>query len=139
MSVCLSSFLSSFCFFLLFRANRVAYRCSRLGVKSELQLLPQQHQVRAVSASYTTTHGNAGLIFNPLSKARDRTLIFVDTSQICCRWATMGTPHLLLLCSIIHPGEKKLPKIRCNFIIQEKKIFRYLEAIHKGKTKNKKN
>ena len=37
----------------------------RLGVKSELQLLaptpqPQEHQIQATSATYTTAHGNAG-------------------------------------------------------------------------------
>lgn len=42
--------------------------------------------------------------------------------------AVRNTPaswfHLLLVFSTIHPGENKVPTIRCNFIIQEKKIFR---------------
>ena len=50
----------------------------RLGVKSELQLL-----------AYTTAHGN------PLSKARDRTHILKDISQLCCLWSTMRTSLLL--------------------------------------------
>ena len=29
---------------------------------------------------------------NPLSKGRNRTCILTDSSQICFRWATMGTP-----------------------------------------------
>ena len=32
-------------------------------------------------------------IFNPQSKARDRICVLMDTSQICFRWATTGTPH----------------------------------------------
>ena len=31
-------------------------------------------------------------ILNPLSKAKDQTCILMDTSQICFRWATTGTP-----------------------------------------------
>ena len=31
-------------------------------------------------------------ILNPLSEARDQTHVLMDTSQICFRWATMGTP-----------------------------------------------
>ena len=32
-------------------------------------------------------------ILNPLSKARDRTHIFMDTCQVLCHWATTGNPH----------------------------------------------
>ena len=35
-------------------------------------------------------------ILNPLSKARDRTCILMDTSQIRYHWATTGTPYDLL-------------------------------------------
>ena len=35
-------------------------------------------------------------ILNPLSKARDRTPILMDTSQICFYCGTMGTPILFL-------------------------------------------
>ena len=31
-------------------------------------------------------------ILNPLSKARDGACIFMDTSRVCYRWATAGTP-----------------------------------------------
>ena len=31
-------------------------------------------------------------ILNPLSEARDRTIVLMDTSQICFCWARMGTP-----------------------------------------------
>ena len=30
-------------------------------------------------------------ILNPLNRARDRTWVLMDTSQVCCHWATMGT------------------------------------------------
>ena len=32
-------------------------------------------------------------IFNPLSEARDRTCVLMDTSRVHCHWATMGIPH----------------------------------------------
>ena len=37
-------------------------------------------------------------ILNPLSKARDRTCILMDKSQIHYCWATTGTPHIYFLC-----------------------------------------
>ena len=49
----------------------------RLGVKSE----PQPRQIPAASATYTTAEGNTKS-FNPLSEARDRTHILMDTSQV---------------------------------------------------------
>ena len=33
-------------------------------------------------------------ILNSLSKARDRTLVLMDTTQVCYHWATAGTPHM---------------------------------------------
>ena len=33
-------------------------------------------------------------ILNPLSEARDRTWIFMDTSRVRYHWATMGTPKI---------------------------------------------
>ena len=36
-------------------------------------------------------------ILNALSKARDRTGILMDTSQVCDYWATMGIPRLLTI------------------------------------------
>ena len=42
----------------------------RVEGESELQLQPQQRQIRATSATYTIAHGKAGS-FNPLGKARD--------------------------------------------------------------------
>ena len=31
-------------------------------------------------------------ILNPLSEAKDRTCVLIDTNQICFHWAKMGTP-----------------------------------------------
>ena len=56
----------------------------RLGVKLELQLpayVPQQWRIWVTSAAYTAAHGSSGF-FNPLSKARDWTHIFVNTSWV---------------------------------------------------------
>ena len=48
---------------------------------------PQQHQIRAKPATYTTAHSR---ILNPLSESKDQTCSLMDTGQVrfCC--ATMG-------------------------------------------------
>ena len=48
-------------------------------------------RIRGTAASLCHSHSNAES-FYPLSKARDQTLILMDTSQICLLCATMGTP-----------------------------------------------
>ena len=54
----------------------------RLGVESELPTpQPQQCQIRAASATYTTAHKNVGFL-NPLSKARDQNCVLMHASQI---------------------------------------------------------
>ena len=53
---------------------------------------PQQRRIRAVSATYTTAHGNAGSL-NPLSKARDPTCNLMVPSRIRFHCAMTGTPH----------------------------------------------
>ena len=67
----------------------------RLGVKSELQL-PQQHQIRAASVTYTTAHSNAGSLTHWM-----RPGIKPASSQILVGflsyWATIGTPIKWLL------------------------------------------
>ena len=68
---------------------------SRLGVKSELELLAyttgtaMPYPSRVCDLHHSSQQRQ---IFNPLSKARDRTRMLTDTSQICFRCATMGTP-----------------------------------------------
>ena len=55
----------------------------RLGVESELRLpayaTATASRIQAVSVTYSTALGNAGS-FNPLSEARDRTHVLMDTS-----------------------------------------------------------
>ena len=53
---------------------------------------PQQCQIRAVSVTYTTAHDHARSL-TPLSKARDRTHILMDPSQIHYHRAMTGTPY----------------------------------------------
>ena len=59
---------------------------------------PQKHGIWALSAIYTTAHGNARSS-KPLSEARDRTCILMDTSWIHYRWAMKGTPTLIISAS----------------------------------------
>jgi len=44
--------------------------------------MQHQRQIQAASVTYTTSHGNAGWILNPLSEARDGTCVLMDASQI---------------------------------------------------------
>ena len=53
---------------------------------------PQQRQIWATSATYTTAHGNARALIN---WARDRTCVLIDTCQICFCWAMKGTLSFL--------------------------------------------
>ena len=70
----------------------------RLGVQSELQLpacatataTPDPNRVFKLHHS-----SRQHQILNPLSKARDRTRIFMDPSRVCCG-ATMGVPLRLI-------------------------------------------
>ena len=50
----------------------------RLGAESELQLTAKRDQIP-----------------NPLNEARDQTRILMDTSWICLRCTTMGTPEII--------------------------------------------
>ena len=71
--------------FCLFRAAPTAYESSqsssRIGAIAGPTPQLQQHQIWAVSAAYTTAHGNVWS-FNPLSKARYRTCVLEITSQM---------------------------------------------------------
>ena len=80
---------------LLFRAAYVAYGSSQA-----------RGWIGAPASGLRHSHRNAGLsrvcgphqssrkcwILNPLSEAKDRTLIFVYSSRVCYHWATAGTP-----------------------------------------------
>ena len=83
-----------FFFSLPFRATCVAYVNSQ--ARSQIRAncwpiaQPQQHRIRAVSATYTTQ-------LTALSKARDQTHILMDASQVCFCLAAAGTPIFSLL------------------------------------------
>jgi len=54
-------------------------------------------------------------ILNPLSEARDRTKVLVNTSQICYCWATMGTPLSFLFgCPSVYgvPGPRIISELQ---------------------------
>ena len=77
----------------------------RLGVKSELQPQPQPWRIWATPTTYTTAHGNAWIL-NSLGKAKDRTYILVDASQIRYCWATKGNPLNDILCTDPEHGKE---------------------------------
>ena len=73
-----------FIYFLLFRATLMAYGGSRLGVKSELWLLAYTTATVMRDPSHVCHlyHGSwQHRIPDPLSQARDRTHILMDTSR----------------------------------------------------------
>ena len=82
-----------FFFFGLFRAAPAHVEVPRLGVESEL-LLPTYTTARSDPSHVCDLHHSSQQhwIFNPLSRARDRTQVLMDTSWVCYCWATMGTP-----------------------------------------------
>ena len=70
-------FLSFLCIFAISRAASAAYGCSQArgligAVAAKPMPEPQPHEIRAVSATYTTAHRQRRIL-NPLSEARDRT------------------------------------------------------------------
>ena len=93
-------FVCLFVFFAISWAASVAYGGSQA-----------RGLIGAVAASLRQSHSNAGSelclqptpqltasqIFNPLSKARDRTRNLMVPSRIHFCWATMGTPVKLLI------------------------------------------
>ena len=53
---------------------------------------PQQCKIRTASPAYITAHQKPWIL-NRLSKARDRSHIFLDTSWVHFCWVMMGTPE----------------------------------------------
>ena len=53
--------------------------------------------IGAVAAADLHHSSQQRQILNPLSEARDRTSVLMDTSQICFRRAMMGTPIILYI------------------------------------------
>ena len=69
----------------------------RLGVESELQLLPYGTAIAMWDPSHVCDLHHSSQqcqILNPLSKARDGTHNLMVPSRICFRCAMMGTPYL---------------------------------------------
>ena len=66
-------------FFVFFGPHLQHMEIPRLGVKSELQLLAYT----TATAMWNPSHSQQHQILNLLSKARDRTCILMDTSQVC--------------------------------------------------------
>ena len=67
----------------------------RLSVKSELQKPAYPTATAAQDASHVCDlyhSSRQSWILSPLSKARDRTHILMDSSQVCYHWATTETP-----------------------------------------------
>ena len=82
----------SFCLF-FFRAIPSAYgSCHSRG------------QIEAAAASLRHSHGNARS-FDPLSEARDRTRILIDTSLVRFGFATTGTPYCVILECVLDVGD----------------------------------
>ena len=78
-------------FFCLFRATPIAYESP--GLRSNLSY-----------SSWPTPQPKPCWIFNPLSKARDRTCILIDSSQVCQPLSHVGTPKKFfnLASSVLH-------------------------------------
>ena len=81
--------------FLFFKASPAAYRSTQAKAESELQLsaYATATAVQVLSCICGLHHSSQQCqILQPLSKARDWTHIFIDTSQVRYFWAMMGTP-----------------------------------------------
>ena len=78
---------------------------SRLGVQSALQLLAHTAAVTAMRersyVCYLRHSSQQHWILNPLSEARDRTHILMDSSQIHFHCAMKGAPGLPILGPVI--------------------------------------
>ena len=69
----------------------------RLGVELELQLPAYVTAIAMPDSShvYNLHHSSQqSSILKPLGKAKDRTHILLDASQVRYHWATVGTPSL---------------------------------------------
>ena len=72
----------------------------RLGVKLELQLLAYTTATAAPDPSHVCDLHHVSQqrqILNPLNRARTRTHILMNTSQVHYFWVTMGSPDLFLI------------------------------------------
>jgi len=88
----------------------------RLGVELDLQLLAYATSIAMpyLICIFCLHHSSWQCwIPNPLSEARDRTYILMDTHQVCYPWATTGTPGCWFLTqvfwlTILYESDKSL-------------------------------
>ena len=79
--------------FCLFRATREAYGDSQ--ARGWIRAYATGTATPDLSRNWGLHHNSQKRqILNPLSQARNRTCVLRDASQICFRWAMMGTPGL---------------------------------------------
>ena len=110
----LDCFLFLFFIFLSFEGRTVAHGGSqaRGWMGATATSLHHSHSnVGSKPCLWPTPRLTATLILNPLSKARDGTLVLMDTSQIRFCWATVGTPPSLIYrgMSRLREGSTKRP------------------------------
>ena len=89
-----------------------------LGVWSELQLPAYATATATRDSSWVCSLHRSSLqcqILNPLSKARVRTWVLMDTSQVHYHWAMMGTLQLTV--------NNKIHLIKFNLILRYKILF----------------
>ena len=103
----------NFIFFFFFLGPHTRHmEVLRLGGKSDLQLpaYATATAMQDLSRDFDLYHSlQQCWILNPLSEAKDRTHILIDTGQICFPWATMRTPiSSILKCSFS-------PTFTCHF------------------------
>ena len=96
----------------------------RLRGESELQLLAYTTATAMPDPSHVRgLHDSSGQcqILNPLSRARDRTCILMDTSQICLCCATIGTPFVYFVLQVFFNdiSIEKSQKIPINVTLQK--------------------
>ena len=95
-------YLFLFLFFCFLGPHPWHMEVPRLGVKLKLQLPAFTMAIRNLSCICDLHHSSwQHCIPDPLSEARDQTCVLMDTSQICFRYTTVGTPvsHILKLFS----------------------------------------
>ena len=87
-------FLFSFFLFSFFRAVLIAYGSSQ--ARSQIGTVANGLHDSPINQSHICSLHHSSQqcwILNPLSKARDRTCVLMDTSWVCYHWAMTGTPQ----------------------------------------------
>ena len=93
--------------FLVFRATAVAYGSSqaRGWIRTAASGLRHRYSnTRSEPCWQTHCSSQQCWILNPLSGARDRTLILMHTSWVRYPWATTATPQMILYHGTVHAG-----------------------------------